>query len=205
MRRTAIAIIAFLSASAFLFAQGNEPKETFKYSNITECGFITTSPQGFGLEITTVQGVSINKSHHWGLGLGFGGNFYKATRYSDSYYGYPNKEPYLEDEAYMPIFVNYRYYFKPNKTFSPHINASLGGIVTGENGGLYSSVTMGFRYGKFSFSSGISFNPVYRKYEKFELVEYTDPWGDVQKSYRSEPDWKWFFPFGITLKWGVAF
>ena len=165
---------AFLTVSFSLIAQENETKENISYSNITEFGFITASPKSVGLEATTVHGISFDKVHHLGLGIGIGGSF-----------GYNNT-------GYMPVFVNYRCYFKPNNSFSPHVNISVGGFVPDDGFGIYSSITMGFRAGKFSFSSGMSFTPY-----QTESYYYGWDWGWSQKT--------WYFPFGITLKCGFSF
>ena len=172
MRTRAFVLAAFLSATVTLSAQENEK---IKYSNITEFGMITASPMGIGGEGTTVQGIAIDKQHLLGLGVGIGLN---------SHFHYL--------AAYMPIFVNYRYYFNPNKTFSPHVNASLGGLIVEDGGGIYSSLTAGFKAGYFSFSSGLSFMAVN---EKMYGWDYYRP-----KSYGY-----WSFPFGITLKCGFTF
>ena len=147
MRTTAI-ISAFLLVSASLFAQGNGNKEKFKYSNITEFGFITVNPQNFAFEWTTSQGFSINKKHHLGLGFGMGMNLN---------YGF-----------YTPVFINYRLYFHPEKRLTPHLNYALGGLFTDEGGGIYNALTAGFKAGAFSFASGLSWMMVvqreYRNY-----------------------------------------
>jgi len=162
--RALVLAAAFLAVSASLSAQENETKEPIGYSNVTEFGLLTASPMGVSLEGTTAHGFSINKQHHFGFGTGIGVNF--STNHSAV--------------TYMPIFLNYRVYFKPEKTFSPQFNIALGGLVTQNGFGAYSSVTMGFRAGKFSFSSGLSCMPI--------------------------NDWfGWAFPLGITLKWGFAF
>jgi hypothetical protein len=181
MRAKVFVLAAFLVVTVSLSAQENEK---IRYSNITEFGFLTTSIKGVCLEATTVHGISINKAHHLGLGFGIGGCFY-----SDAYFG--------EIFGYMPIFLNYRLYFKPDKTFSPHVNVALGGLTLEEGYGLYSSLTMGFRAGKFSFSSGLSFMPMYKE---VPVRMHYDNWGGW---YGREK--KWSYPFGITLKWGFAF
>ena len=175
MRLTAkaIAFTAFLLASVSLFAQENET--SIKYSNITEVGITTASPQSFGFEATTAHGVSIEKAHNLGMGFGIGFNVSDKAGFN----------------LYMPVFFNYRLYFKPQNKFTPHFNVALGMLVPADGMGYYSAVTMGFRSGKFSFSSGLSFLPVYRKGEVF--------WD----GRRSED--KWYFPFGITIKAGFAF
>ena len=170
MKSTVLALSVLLSSTS-LFSQENGSQEKFKYSNITEFGFITINPQSFAFEATTVQGFSINKKHHLGLGLGIGMNLK---------YGY-----------YMPIFVNYRFYFHPERTFTPHVNYALGGILMEESGGIYNTLTMGFKAGAFSFDSGLS----------WMMVTYRDY--PIGHSYRG--DWNAEFPFGIVLKCGFSF
>jgi len=196
MKNTVLALIAFLAVSVSAFAQDNETKENIKYSNITEFGFFTASPRSFAFEGTMVHGVSIDKQHHLGLGIGIGWNNCHSYRYST---------------AHMPMFVNYRYYFSPNKKFSPHFNVALGGVAVGDGGGIYSALTAGFRAGKFSFSSGLSFMAVYRE-EMWSKWYNTYPYPyDPYNSYM--PDGysinyyqkDWHFPFGIVIKCGFTF
>jgi hypothetical protein len=196
MRVRTLAFTAFFTASVSLFAQENE---TIRYSNITEFGIITASPRSCGLEATTVHGFSLDKAHHFGLGFGIGGIFYTVKEISP-YDGLSSS--YTESAAYMPVFVNYRFYLKPSKSFSPHANISLGGAVPVEGYGFYSSITMGFKAGSFSFSSGISFAPLYLTRdvrEQHYLVE-DDYW-----ETRYVPKKEWTYPIGITLKCGFTF
>ena len=169
MGARALILAASLLMCVSLFAQENEKKETYTYSNITEFGYAAASFKGVLLEATTVNGVAIDKQHLFGLGVGFGTNVFH-TSFENVF-------------VYMPIFLNYRFYFKPEKTFSPHVNVSLGGIAMEEGRGLYSSVTMGFKAGIFSFSSGLSFTPIYYKEKTKKDVSL----------------------FGITLKCGFSF
>ncbi|MCL2131195.1 MAG: hypothetical protein FWH36_01880 [Lentimicrobiaceae bacterium] len=214
--KTAALALSILAASVSLFAQENENKEKFRYSNITEFGFISASPKGISLEAITVQGFSIDKTHHLGLGLGMGENFYP---YTETSYGLDYS--YTETAPYMPVFLNYRFYFKPNKVFSPHINIALGGLLSEEmSGGFYSVLTMGFKAGKFSFSSGLSLMAINRT-----VVEYQDYWneGYWREGYWYNGNWiegwwiegywgqrreqkeKWFHPFGLVVKCGFTF
>lgn len=176
-------LMAILFVGAYAQEQEDEPK--IKYSNITEFGFMMASPKGIGFEATTVNGFSINKKHCLGLGIGIG-----AQAYNEYYYG---------GTAYTPIFANYRLYFQPNKTFSPHINVAFGGLMVSDGEGFYSSVSAGFRAGKFSFSSGVSFMPVRRPSDE---VLYYDEWGN---RYWEDGPKEWYYPFGVMLKWGFSF
>jgi hypothetical protein len=196
-RARAFVLAVFLVVLVSLSAQENETKETYMYSNITELGIITTSPMGIGIEITTANGVSVDKQHHFGLGIGIGACFH---RFGGVF-------------AYMPVFFNYRYYFKPEKTFSPHMNASIGGIALVEGYGIYSSITMGFktetkglgygfRAGNFSFSTGLSFTPVYRKV--YVEKKYFDRVSGYMATH-SEYKMKWTNLFGIVIKCGFSF
>ncbi|MDR2410686.1 MAG: hypothetical protein LBE13_21600 [Bacteroidales bacterium] len=175
----------FLWASiVILFAQEQGHKKNIDYSNISEVGFVTTSPRGIAFEATTVNGFSINKKHHIGLGVGFGGSFY---------------ETYYTGTAYTPVFINYRFYFKPENKFSPHVNISAGGLLVKDGEGLCSSFTAGFKAGKFSFSSGISFMAIYRG----EKVTKEDCYYSYRYSYKTTVS-QWHFPFGITVKCGFT-
>ena len=185
MKARALVLAAtFLSISVSLSAQENETKETIGYSNVTEFGLLSASPRGVSLEGTTAHGFSINKQHHFGFGTGIGINLSTNSAVS-----------------YMPIFFNYRFYFKPEKTFSPHASIAIGGLTLEEGYGIYSSVTMGFRAGKFSFSSGLSFMPFVATKHYYDY--YYDEWGIYQSITKSES--KWSYPFGITIKCGFAF
>jgi len=175
----------FLTATVFLSAQENEKNEKMKYSNVTEFGFFASSPRGISVEATTAHGFSFQKQHHFGLGVGFG-------VYIHWYYYRPNR-----GTMYMPIFFNYRYYFKQGEKFSPHINVAVGGITIEDGAGVYSAITMGFKAGAFSFSSGLSFMPFYRKFEI-----NSSPWETFAPPYSLT---KWYYPFGMTLKVGFAF
>ncbi|MDR0364660.1 MAG: hypothetical protein LBH92_06565 [Bacteroidales bacterium] len=166
---------------AFTTAQERDQEAKITYSNITEFGFFMASPRGVAFEATTMNGFAINKQHCLGFGIGI---------------GFQSYEEYESVAVYTPIFVNYRLYFKPGERFSPHINASLGSFLLDDGEGLYSSFSAGFRAGKFSFSSGISFMPVQRS-EKI--------W-DSQIPYdASQEESKWYYPFGVLLKWGFSF
>ena len=190
MKAKIVISAVFLAVGVSLFAQEAEEKMT--YSNITEFGLLTASPRGVSIEGTTAHGFAFNKQHLFGLGVGIGINFHNVR-----YLGYDD----LNFSAYMPLFVNYRYYFKPQKTFSPHVNVALGGLLLKDNAGMYSSVTMGFRAGKFSFSSGISFMAM-----QMEVFEYDDYYYEPYYYGRvSHSVWKWHYPFGITLKCGFSF
>lgn len=180
-----VAISALFLASVSLFAQENESKnesnEAIKYSNITEFGFLTTNPSGIAFEAVTIHGFSIDKKHCLGIGIGMG---LSSHLYSSPFY--------------TPVFVNYRYYFSPHKTFSPHVNVAVGGVGVEDGFGIYSVITAGFRAGKFSFSSGVSFMPVYEQhyYDNY----YYGYYGGYHESRK-----EWIYPFGIVLKVGFSF
>jgi len=194
MRTTALALAVLLSATVTLSAQENEK---IKYSNITEFGLFTVSPRGISLEATTIHGFTMDKKHHFGLGSGVGLNFYTIR---ENYgYGYAISST---SEAYMPVFVNYRFYIKQNKSLSPHVNVSLGGVMTEYSGyGIYSALAMGFKVGFFSFSSGFSFMPVFqeRGYYRYGY----DIYGNYFDYFEYKKEWR--YPFGIVVKCGFAF
>lgn len=156
-------VLVISTLCAFSYAQDTK----ITYSNITEFGLQTASPRWVALEATTVNGFAIDKQHALGIGIGMGGMF---KIYGNNSYAFP----------YMPFYLNYRMYFRPGKTFSPHVNLAFGGIMTTENYGGYSAITVGFRAGKFSFASGVSFFP---------------------HNY----DYGWQYPVGLTLKVGFSF
>ena len=100
----------------------------------------------------------------------------------------------------MPVFFNYRFYFKPEKKFTPHVNMALGMLVPAENVGYYSAIAMGFRVNNFSFSSGFSFTPILIREDVQEKIFHE--WGGEIISTSVD---KWHYPFGITIKVGFAF
>jgi len=185
MKIKMVFFLLLLFTSVSLFAQENENKERITYSNITEFGVITASPKSVTFEATTVHGFALKKQHHFGFGVGIGGcyhtNFWSGMA------------------AHLPLFFNYRLYFKPDKKFSPHFNVALGATILNDGAGGYSSVTMGFRAGKFSFSSGFSFLAIQRN-------EYGHSFDGYYYGYYYDVKTpNWYFPLGITLKWGFAF
>jgi len=194
MRARALAFIAFLLVSVSLFSQ---EKESIKYSNITEFGFFTTSPRSVAFEATSIQGFSIDKKHHLGLGFGIGwvNKSYRVNYEYGTYWDW-------RSTSYMPIFVNYRLCFKPNKAFSPHANIALGGLFAEDGDGVYSAVTMGFVAKQFSFSSGVSFMAIEEKMKQ-RIVTYDD-WGNYV-SAKTAVFREWYYPFGIVLKCGFIF
>ena len=195
-------IITFLSVSISLLAQESRENQESKenqdnvkiaYSNITEFGFATASFKSFAFEGTTVHGLSLQKQHHLGLGFGIGFSF--CSDYQSSATGY------------TPLFVNYRYYFFSGRKRSPHVNVSLGGVAVKDGGGIYSSLSMGYRSGKFSFSSGLSFMAICREDEEHH---YYEPYYDYNNYYNpgivyTSPRKTWYFPVGITIKLGFSF
>ena len=189
MKVKVVVFSVFLLATVSLFGQENESKkesnEAIKYSNITEFGFFATSPRSLGYEATTVNGFSIDQKHCFGIGLGFG----YIWGFSGDYF-------YL----HTPVYVNYRLYFSPEKSFSPHLNIALGGVMITEGAGIYSALTMGFKAKRFSFSSGFSFMAIEEKRET-TVYEHTD-WNS--HTYRKEIK-EWQYPFGIVLKCGFTF
>ena len=213
-----ILIITVLSVSLSLFAQDNKEEnnkeenkynDTIMYSNITEFGIAAASPRSIAFEGTTVHGISLHKQHHLGIGIGIGFTF---CSYTYNYGGYSSIHSY--SSGYTPVFVNYRFYFFPDRKRSPHVNVSLGGLVVEDGGGFYYSITMGYKNGKFSFSSGVSLFQVCREETVWQyydpIITYPDPYDPYYTVYRSpDPDHylkkSWYFPFGISLKFGFTF
>jgi hypothetical protein len=146
MKLTAFAFNLFLFASVSLSAQELYEVETengkaIRYSNITEIGVIGFANIWDILGGTTVNGISINKEHFVGMGLGAGlGRF-----------------PHVYSTIYFPLYANYRFYFISNGKSSPHIDLAVGGILSNGNNGFYSSFAIGFRARNFSFSLGMPF------------------------------------------------
>jgi len=179
MKIATFAFIAFLSVSVSLSAQDNEKIVKYAYSNITEMGCFMEDPEYISIEMITVNGFSIDKKHHLGIGLGFGtGDIFDLT------------------SSYIPLFFNYRLYFSPEKKRSPHVNIAAGGLVVNGGGGIYSSLTIGFKAGRFSFSSGLSFMAIHRKELDYYYYRYLGTWSAEQA---------WNYPLGITLKYGFTF
>ena len=181
-------VLTAICLSLFAFANAQEETSKINYANISEGGIITASPRGVALEATSINGLSINKHHVLGLGFGIG------ISYNQSYVG--------NGAAYTPIFVNYRYYFKPDRTFTPHINTAIGGLLTEDGGGLYVTITAGFRVKRFSFSSGISMMSLQRGI--WEYYEFYDPYTGLSYGHSGEK-MKWFYPFGFVIKLGFSF
>jgi len=176
MKSKAVLIVIFVFSMMLIQAQNQEEKK-IKYSNITEWGLLGSPSERFiSFEGTTVNGFAID-GHNLGigLGLGLGGD--------------------VDDDVniYCPIFINYRYYFNPLKSFTPHINVAFGGISKERAMGIYSTLTTGFRSRKFSLSSGFFF----QAYET--EIQYFNDEGD----YTNKNEWK--FPWGIMIKVGFSF
>ena len=197
--RALIVTSSFLLASISLSAQKKESTEV-KYSIIGEFGMVGAGLKGIGIETTVVHGISFNKQHLVGLGIGFGDNFY-SVKYSSPY----STSISTTSAVYTPVFINYRFYFKPEKMFSPHINMAIGGLWIERGEGVFSSLTMGFKVGMFSFASGLSFMAIHQK-DGQEFFEYFDPNTNAFYSYSlPDPVWIWRYPFGVTLKVGFSF
>jgi hypothetical protein len=197
MKANTFLLILFLWVSTLsLFSQEQKNNDAIGYSNITEFGIITLSPQGFAVEGTSINGISINKQHNIGIGVGYGGSFHTS---------------YHSSTAYTPVFLNYRFYFKPDNKFTPHINLAAGCLLAKDGGGVYSAFTAGFRAGKFSFSSGISFMAIYRE-EEATVYDYYPPYYPEYSYYPYYPNYisykktvsQWYYPFGMTIKCGFS-
>jgi len=188
-------LFALFSNVSFSQEQENVNSKSFSYSNITEGGFFATSPKEYALEVTTIHGFSVNDKHHLGFGFGIG----IITNYSiqnSPYFSYY----YKASNVYIPMFVNYRYYFSIDRKLTPHFNIALGGVDMQNGNGVYSSIAMGFRVKKFSLSSGLSFMAIKKEYEHW-------PYYNPISSHLPEKEYisKWEYPFGITIKCGIAF
>ena len=152
MKSKAVLVVIFVFSMMLIQAQNQEEKK-IKYSNITEWGLLGSPSERFiSFEGTTVNGFAID-GHNLGIGLGIG-------------FGH-------DYGIYCPTFINYRYYFNPLKSFTPHINVALGAMSQSDGIGFYSTLTSGFRSYKFSLSSGLFF----QAYENGAI-----PWGIMIKA-----------------------
>jgi hypothetical protein len=143
MNKTISLIIAFLFLFITAQTQAQEMREKqskVKYSGIIETGVIFSTRHA-NIQQTFVNGVKINNMHTVGFGVGFGGLFYKDAELS------------------MPIYANYRVNFLSEKR-SPFINVAAGVALTEESLNLYSGLTAGIRFYKFSLSSGVNVQTV---------------------------------------------
>jgi len=134
-----IIILLFLLSVTVLHAQEEiKSVSKIKYSAISETGMVF-SPQEYCCFQTFVNGLNINNMHSVGFGIGFG------ERICDF------------DNAllFMPLFANYRVNFLSEKR-SPFINAAAGVSLTSNGANLYSGLTAGVQFYKFSISSGIN-------------------------------------------------
>jgi hypothetical protein len=156
-----IIIAAIIMVAPFLsFGQREEKTEEktkpvmkISYSFINEYG--TFAGGSIGFTGVFVNGISLNKTHLIGIGMGYEAD----TRAGQS----------------MPIYVNYRYYFKGKKQFNPLINVGLGTRLTFSKStyysdpwenmygystklsveqGFYCTAAGGFRVKAFTFTSG---------------------------------------------------
>jgi hypothetical protein len=160
-------LTVLLSISCLLYGQQEKSDEKICYSNITELGVLNIHPKWTSFELNTVNGISVNRKNHFGIGLGIGGIIYF------------NGDPF----RYTPVFLNYRYcFYQPQKNLSPHVNLSFGGIWLEDGNGFYSSYTFGLITGNFSLSTGWSlfglrwknmyFDPFTLKRNKYDPWEY---------------------------------
>ena len=175
-----VIVLGTLMCCSFLFLQAqNEQKSNINYANITEWGFLgSPSERYFSFEGTTVNGIAI-RGHVMGLGLGIG---IGGGEQSSSF-------------VYIPLYLNYRYYFNYDQKFTPHVNVAFGGVSRYESLGIYSSLTTGFRAAKFSFSSGVFL-------QAYEVEQYRyDDFGNYTGGTYKEV----IVPCGIILKLGFAF
>ena len=175
-------LVVLVVSSWMIQAQNDNAK--VKYSNITEWGpCASPSASYFSLEGTTSNGIAIG-GHRIGLGLGLGIGA-----------EFENGEP----TVYCPIYLNYRYYFNHENSFSPHINVALGGVSRMDGMGIYSILSSGFKSGKFSLSTGLFL----QAYEKEIINTYYD--SETGLTVTESPVKKWLYPWGIMIKLGFVF
>ncbi len=90
------------------------------------------------LPLTFINGISFNKKQDM-VGIGIGCEFY-----------------YNMFLWTFPIFANYRHYFQSKTNLKPLINIATGiQLSFFMTAGLYSTISAGFKYKAFSFTSGI--------------------------------------------------
>lgn len=123
-------------------------KKNVRYAGIAETGFglgMQTKETKMALSymVTLTQGALIDNADFVGVGFGIEGEGYIDAR-----------GPY----GYIPIYGNYRHYFKHNQ-LSSFVSLSAGWRapitkVKEINGGLWSNIAVGIRFGKLTASAG---------------------------------------------------
>lgn len=186
MKKIILASLALIFSCFQLFAQEQTQEQEekpveMKYAVSIESGYQAGLNGWIGMEHVVVNGFRLNKQHVVGLGIGFGYFF--------------------NDEMYCPIYLNYRYYFTTKSSFTPHVNIALGGLTVEDGGGLYSTLTTGFRKHKFTLSTGIFFF-AYQYESGYQEVLY-DQYGSPR--YINHKDITTEMPWGFMIKLGVAF
>ena len=149
--------IVFMAAPVLSYGQQetqtNESTQTEKkisYSFINEFGYMIGTT--FGFTGIFVNGIQFNKTQDLiGIGVGYEFDFMNGNN--------------------IPIYVNYRHYFKAKGRLKPLINVGIGTRLTFEENyygywnsgfskqidvvaGLYGTVAAGFKFKAFSLTSG---------------------------------------------------
>lgn len=178
MKKILFSIVSMVFCAALIFpvgasAQTEQPdQKKVMYNFINEYGFFIGKNVGF--TSVFVNGVKINNSDAFGIGIGYGVN---TASYQE-----------------VPLFVNYRHYFNRGRKLVPHINIAVGTAVNlwdeqlsaripiyvgdivdhyeyvqdvyhRHGFGLYSTVASGFTVKAFSFTAGLFFRTFPREKE----------------------------------------
>jgi hypothetical protein len=210
--------IFLLSLCFFLpFALLSQESESFEnaektppiqYTLLLEGGINTASPVSVAGEFVFMHGITIHKKHLLALAFGIGGGYIES--YKD--------DEWTNNPFYMPIYFTYRYYFSPDKKFTPMLSSSLGGLVNyqrnsiygynnyvyAENkwfGGCYASLSAGFRVKKFYLLGGLNFTPMKSNIRQGGVYPMDYPYPYYGSYYKNQ----WIFPVGLTLHIGITF
>jgi hypothetical protein len=171
------------------FSANAEPAPPIQYTLLIEGGINTASPVSIMGELVFMHGITIQKKHLLALAFGIGGGYIETYK-DNEWEGHP---------AYMPIYLTYRYYFYPDKKFTPMLSSSLGGLINSSRdkwfGGCYASLSAGFKVKKFYLLGGLDFTPLKTNVERYSYDPYY--------SYSYQP--QWVFPVGLMLHVGITF
>ncbi|MDR1055287.1 MAG: hypothetical protein LBL90_05585 [Prevotellaceae bacterium] len=147
-------------------------KSNVRYACILETGFAISmqtknTKLGLGYGVTLSQGIAFNQKHFASIGVGFEGEGY-----------IDGNGPY----GYIPIFANYRYTLKDNQ-ITPFVSVSAGwrAAVTKTkeiNGGLWSNISVGVRFGKLVASIG-TFAKTYQYKENINNISHKDTYANL--------------------------
>jgi hypothetical protein len=165
-----------------------EPVSPIQYTMLLEGGINTASPVSVGGEFVFMHGLTFQKKHLFALAFGIGGGYIES--YQD--------ENWTDRPFYMPFYFTYRYYFRPDKKFTPMVSSALGGLINYSDkqlfGGCYASFCTGFKVRKFYLLGGLNFT---------SMQSYVESYYDCSTYTRTQV--QWIFPVGLMLHVGIAF